>query len=85
MGKEDDESLLAALIAGNESAFQELVRRYRNQITNYLYRMLNDYDRAVDLARKPLSEYPLTMNRISRPAAFRLTSIALITIWRLLR
>ena len=30
----------------------ELVRRYRNQITNYIYRMTNDYETAVDLAQE---------------------------------
>ena len=52
VGKIDDHSLLAATLAGDELAFQELVRRYRNQITNYVYRMLNDYDRAADLAQE---------------------------------
>jgi RNA polymerase sigma-70 factor (ECF subfamily) len=48
----DDHALLAATRTGDEAAFQELVRRYRNQITNFVYRMLNDYDRAVDLAQE---------------------------------
>lgn len=50
--KMDDHSLLAATRIGDEAAFRELVRRYQNQITNYVYRMLNDYDRAVDLAQE---------------------------------
>ncbi len=48
----DDHQLLAATLAGDETAFAELMRRYRNQITNYVYRMLDDYDRAVDLAQE---------------------------------
>lgn len=48
----DDHSLLAATLAGEETAFAELHRRYKNQITNYVYRMLDDYDRAVDLAQE---------------------------------
>lgn len=48
----DDHQLLAATLTGDEAAFQELTRRYRNQITNYVYRMLDDYDRAVDLAQE---------------------------------
>src|SRR2546428_11323600 len=31
---------------GDEAAFAEIDRRYRNQITNYVYRMTNDYDRS---------------------------------------
>jgi RNA polymerase sigma-70 factor (ECF subfamily) len=48
----DDHSLLEATRTGDETAFQELVRRYRHQITNYVYRMLEDYDRAADLAQE---------------------------------
>ncbi len=48
----DDHSLLAATLAGDELAFEELHRRYRNQITNYVYRMIDDYDRAVDLCQE---------------------------------
>jgi RNA polymerase sigma-70 factor (ECF subfamily) len=48
----DDHQLLAATLTGDEAAFAELTRRYRNQITNYVYRMLDDYDRAVDLAQE---------------------------------
>jgi RNA polymerase sigma-70 factor, ECF subfamily len=48
----DDHQLLAATLTGAEDAFLEITRRYRNQITNYVYRMLDDYDRAVDLAQE---------------------------------
>lgn len=47
-----DHSLLEAARTGDEAAFAELVRRYRNQITNYVYRLTNDYDSAVDLAQE---------------------------------
>lgn len=47
-----DHGLLAATLAGDEAAFAELVRRYRNQITNFVYRMTNDYELAVDLAQE---------------------------------
>lgn len=47
-----DHALLEATREGDEEAFAELVRRYRNQITNFIYRMTNDYDGAVDLAQE---------------------------------
>ncbi len=47
-----DHGLLAATCAGDEAAFAELVRRYRNQIINYVYRMTNDYELAVDLTQE---------------------------------
>lgn len=48
----DDHDLMAATCGGDESAFHELVRRYRSPITNYIHRMLNDYETAVDLTQE---------------------------------
>jgi len=50
--KGTDHALLEGTLAGDEDAFAELVSRYRNQITSYIYRMTNDYDGAVDLAQE---------------------------------
>ena len=50
--KMSDGELLAALLEGDEAAFAEFTRRYRNPIINYIHRMLDDYDRAVDLAQE---------------------------------
>src|SRR5438552_12502606 len=50
--KASDHALLEGTLAGDEDAFAELVSRYRNQITSYIYRMTNDYDGAVDLAQE---------------------------------
>src|SRR6059058_628534 len=50
--KASDHALLQGTLAGDEDAFAELVARYRNQITSYIYRMTNDYDGAVDLAQE---------------------------------
>ena len=47
-----DHALLEATRIGDEDAFAELVGRYRNPITSYIYRMTNDYDGAVDLAQE---------------------------------
>jgi RNA polymerase sigma-70 factor, ECF subfamily len=48
----NDHELLAAIRDGDEAAFQEIVRRYRNPITNFVYRMIDDYERAVELAQE---------------------------------
>ena len=37
-----DHALLEATRVGDEDAFAELVSRYKNQITSYIYRMTND-------------------------------------------
>src|SRR5438046_2523761 len=67
-----DHVLLEETLAGNEDAFAELVRRYRNQITSYIYRMTNDYDGAVDLAQE-------TFMRVYRAAERYQTSYAFYT------
>lgn len=48
----NDHELLAAIRDGDEVAFQEIVRRYRNPITNFVYRMIDDYERAVELTQE---------------------------------
>jgi RNA polymerase sigma-70 factor (ECF subfamily) len=47
-----DHDLLEATKNGDEASFAELVGRYQNQITNYIYRLLNDYEEAIDLAQE---------------------------------
>jgi RNA polymerase sigma-70 factor, ECF subfamily len=47
-----DHELIAAVRDGDEFAFQEIVRRYKNPITNFIYRMIDDYERAVELSQE---------------------------------
>ena len=65
-----DHHLLAATKEGDEAAFAELVRRYRNQITNYVYRMTNDYDAAVDLAQETFMRVYAAADRYQTSYAF---------------
>jgi RNA polymerase sigma-70 factor (ECF subfamily) len=39
-------------LAGREDGFEELVRRYQRPIVAYVYRMVGDYDSALDLAQE---------------------------------
>jgi RNA polymerase sigma-70 factor (ECF subfamily) len=48
----NDHELLAAIRDGDEAAFGEIVRRYRNPITNFVYRMIDDYERSVELTQE---------------------------------
>lgn len=67
-----DHALLEGTLAGDEDAFAELVGRYRNQITSYIYRIVGDYDTAVDLAQE-------TFIRVYRAAARYQTTHAFST------
>lgn len=65
-----DHALLEATKHGDESAFALLVARYRNQITNYVYRMTNDYDGAVDLAQETFVRVYQAADRYQTTYAF---------------
>jgi RNA polymerase sigma-70 factor, ECF subfamily len=66
----DDHALLEATRTGDETAFQEIVRRYRNQITNYVYRMIDDYDRAADLAQETFVRVYVNVERYQATYSF---------------
>ena len=46
-----DGELVQSALAGRESSFEELVRRYQRPIAAYVYRMVGDYDSALDLTQ----------------------------------
>ena len=52
VGSASDHELIEAIRTGDEDAFAELVARYRNPITSYIFRMTSDYEGAVDLAQE---------------------------------
>ena len=47
-----DGELVQSALAGHESSFEELVRRYQRPIAAYVYRMVGDYDSALDLTQE---------------------------------
>ncbi len=68
--KLSDHELVLAAKEGDEDAFAEIVGRYRNQITNFLYRFLNDYDEAVDLAQETFVRVYFAIDRYHTQFAF---------------
>lgn len=69
-GKLSDHELVEATQKGDESAFAEIMARYRNPITNYLYRFLNDYEEAVDLAQETFLRVYFALDRYHTQYAF---------------
>ena len=65
-----DHQLIQATKQGDESAFAEIVSRYQNPITNYLYRFLNDYEEAVDLAQETFVRVYFAIERYHTDYAF---------------
>jgi len=68
--KLSDHALIQATQGGDESAFAEIMARYRNPLTNYLYRFLNDYEEAVDLAQETFVRVYFALDRYHTQFAF---------------
>src|SRR5918912_3418573 len=47
-----DCDLVTQAVAGREDGFEELVRRYQRPIASYIYRMVGDYESALDLTQE---------------------------------
>ena len=68
--KLSDHQLIEATKKGDEAAFAEIIARYRNPLTNFLYRMLNDYEEAVDLAQETFVRVYFAIERYHTDYAF---------------
>ncbi len=68
--KLSDHALIEATKSGDEAAFGEIMNRYRGPITNYLYRFLNDYEEAVDLAQETFVRVYFAIDRYHTQFAF---------------
>ena len=52
LGAVADCDLVSRAVAGREDSFEELVRRYQRPIAVYVYRMVEDYEAALDLTQE---------------------------------
>ena len=52
LGHLPDVELVQTAVAGREASFEELVSRYQRPIAAYVYRMVGDYDSALDLTQE---------------------------------
>jgi len=58
-----DSELVQTTLAGRESGFEELVRRYQRPIAAYVYRMVGDYDAALDLTQEVFIKVYASLSR----------------------
>ncbi len=65
-----DGELIASSISGREDTFEELVRRYQRPITGYVYRMLGNYDAALDVTQEIFIKVYNSMARYSSEYKF---------------
>jgi RNA polymerase sigma-70 factor (ECF subfamily) len=60
-----DVELVANAINGRHDGFEELVRRYQRPITSYVYRMLGDYESALDVTQEVFIKVYNSLSRYS--------------------
>ena len=58
-----DRDLVASAVSGVEGSFEELVRRYQRPISAYVYRMVGNYESALDLTQEIFIKVYNSLNR----------------------
>ncbi len=67
---ETDEELIVAFQEGDREAFNQLVHRYKDKLTNFIYRFTYDIDSAQDLAQDTLVKVYIKKNSYKNIAKF---------------
>lgn len=65
-----DGDLLERAMSGREEGFEELVRRYQKPITGYVFRMVGNYDAALDVTQEVFIKVYNSMSRYSSEYKF---------------
>ena len=58
-----DRDLVATAVNGSDGSFEELVRRYQRPISAYVYRMVGNYESALDLTQEIFIKVYNSLNR----------------------
>lgn len=51
-GEESDELLMLSFKAGEDKAFEELVKRYKTKLFNYIYKYISDVERSEEITQE---------------------------------
>ena len=70
IGSLTDAELMDVSISGREESFEELVRRYQRPIVGYVFRMLGDYDSALDVTQEVFIKVYNSLHRYSSDYKF---------------
>lgn len=65
-----DGELVSRAVTGREESFEELVRRYQRPIVAYLYRLVGDYEAALDLTQEVFIKVYKSLDRYSSDYRF---------------
>jgi RNA polymerase sigma-70 factor, ECF subfamily len=66
----DDSGVVAAFLAGDHRAFDELVQRYHVRLLNFIYRTIGDRDRAEDLVQETFIRVYRHLHRFDQTKKF---------------
>ncbi|HNT34205.1 MAG TPA: sigma-70 family RNA polymerase sigma factor [bacterium] len=68
--KREDEILISRFLGGDTSAFDALVRKYRDRVIHIAYRVVQDQDEAVDVSQEVFVKVFRSLNRFSGKSSF---------------
>jgi RNA polymerase sigma-70 factor, ECF subfamily len=66
----DDSSVVAAFLAGEARCFDELMRRYQDRLTNFVFRMIGDRGRSEDLVQETFVRVYRHLHRFDQTKKF---------------
>lgn len=66
-----DAALIERCLAGDDTAFDELVQRYQDMVFNLAYRLLGGYDESVDLSQEVFLQIYRKLGTFRRDASLR--------------
>jgi RNA polymerase sigma-70 factor (ECF subfamily) len=69
-GAGEDVRLIEEFLAGENSSFDRLVLKYKDRVLNICYRMLGDYDEAVDMSQETFIKVYRSIAKFRFDAAF---------------
>src|SRR3954469_11078364 len=67
---QDDSTVVASFLGGEERAFQELVERYQTRLLNFIYRTIGDREKAEDLVQEVFIRVYRHLHRFDRSKKF---------------
>jgi RNA polymerase sigma-70 factor (ECF subfamily) len=67
----DEVALIERCLAGDDTAFDELVQRYQDMVFNLAYRLLGGYDESVDLSQEVFLQVYRKLGTFRRDASLR--------------
>jgi RNA polymerase sigma-70 factor (ECF subfamily) len=70
LDKFSDEQLISSFQNGDEEAFAEIVKRYKDKLSNFLYRYVGSYDDSQDIAQDTLIKVYVSKHLYKEVAKF---------------